>query len=74
MRVLHLPSLTVRRVTGRRGETLHFSQVIKLNGDTYYWSPLSDCEVIPDSATHWDVRVRKLHLTMLRSRSEKEHR
>ena len=49
--VIHLPSGHKRRVTGidygRR--VLHFSQVIKTNGETFYWASLCDCLPIVDA-------------------------
>ncbi len=43
--VIHLPTGSRRRITGidytRR--VVHFSQVIKANGETFYWADLNDC-------------------------------
>lgn len=41
--VLHVPSNTVRRVTGARAGVLMFSQVVKQNNETYYWASASEC-------------------------------
>lgn len=41
--VLHRPSGLVRRVSGRRGDVVHFSQCIKTpSGKTEYWADAAE--------------------------------
>lgn len=41
--VEHIPTGHVRRVSGMRGRCVHFAQVIKHRGRTYYWANITDC-------------------------------
>ncbi len=41
--VVHIPSATTRRVTGVREAVVHFSPVIKRNGETFYWASVEEC-------------------------------
>lgn len=56
-RAIHKPTATVRTISGRRGDTVHFSQVIKVDGTTFYWADVADCMLIPKGASPWEVRV-----------------
>lgn len=49
--VMHKRTQCVRRVTGARGDALHFAQVIKAGGETFFWATADECmELGPDPA------------------------
>jgi hypothetical protein len=48
MMAIHLPTLTVRRVSGERGDIVHFAQVLKYeDGRTEFWATKDEVEMIP---------------------------
>jgi hypothetical protein len=46
-RVVHLPTLEIRTIRGMRGAgpaaVVHFSQVVKRDGRTFYWATAAEC-------------------------------
>ena len=36
-----------RRVSGVRGDVVHFHQVLKRNGQTFYWANTWHCRKVP---------------------------
>jgi hypothetical protein len=46
-RVVHLPTLEIRTISGTRGDgfaaVVHFSQTIKRDGKTFYWATAAEC-------------------------------
>lgn len=72
-RVIHLPTVTIRRVAGERSGIFHFMQVIKREGETFYWADVAECEIIPASTTPWEIRVRILVLEIQNRRAKEKH-
>lgn len=74
MNAIHLPTLTVRRVSGVRGDVVHFAQVHKYaDGRTEYWSSCDDVEMIPNKyhPKGFEVRCRLLSLQFKRAKEKK---
>ena len=72
MNAIHLPTLTVRRVSSTRGDVVHFAQVLKYaDGRTEYWASKNEVEMIPDKypPNGFDVHVRLLVLQCERRRA-----
>jgi len=72
MNAIHLPTLTIKRISGERGDVVHFAQVIKqADGRTEYWAAKDAVEMIPDRylPNGFDVHVRLLTLQCARRRA-----
>jgi len=60
IRAMHRPTAQVRRISGRRGETVHFAQCIKADGETFYWADAAEAVAeIEKSLTNIETAIRQ---------------
>ena len=57
---MHKPTQEVRRLSGQRGDVLHFAQCIKRGGITFYWSSAADCEYVGEKPESFQVSISRL--------------